>query len=168
MSQGVPCGRNPSHALQYMKHGRRSKIEWCLDIGLGYVGAARLLTVGVSYQSVGASSRPPTNLLELTCAAFTFQLRRISQALKQRRVTVNLGQFLLAYVTRRERHKPAGKHLTCVRDEYEPFTVVQASRRSANGISLSSPASRRLRYRTFVPQSSVVTDSAGNAAPQWF
>jgi hypothetical protein len=57
-----------------MKRGCRFEAEGCLNIGFGDVETAWLLGIGVSCQSIGASSRSSTNLLELTYAAFTFQL----------------------------------------------------------------------------------------------
>src|ERR1017187_1499452 len=121
MSHGTLAAWNPSCPFQHVERECCFDTERRLDIAVGYVRTARLLAIGISRQSIGAGSRSSAYLSELACATFAFQLCYVSEAPKQRRVTVNGGQLLLAYVACRERHEPAREDFSGVRDEHEAF-----------------------------------------------
>ena len=73
-------------------------------------------------------------LCEFAGAAFAFELSCVAQAAEERRVAINGSERLAANVAGGERQESAGKYLAGMRDEDEAFTVIQASRRTANGI----------------------------------
>lgn len=67
-------------------------------------------------------------MFELAGATFAFEVLRIPQAKKQRRLPIDGCPPLLTDVPGRLRKKATGKDLSLMGDEDEPLAVIQATR----------------------------------------
>ena len=72
--------------------------------------AAGFLGEYISRQGIGPCPRSAADLAELTNAAFPFQVCAVTQGDKERRMSVDLRQRLLAYVSSGDGQEPGASH----------------------------------------------------------
>lgn len=145
----------PRHLIKELRviprfHGQKTRVDLLLgaledvqrcwtrgwherfDVPLGNVSAARLFPVRIASERVSACARSAANLFEFAGTAFSFELRRVAQIEKKRRLAVDGAQWLQANVAGGQGHKTAGEDFTPVRDENKSLAVVQTTRSAAD------------------------------------